>query len=579
MHRLKHNHSVPLFYHKAQVKERGMALKKAAKIKSEIVAEPTAVIYARFSSHNQTEQSIEGQLRVCYEYAERSGYKVVGEYIDRALTGRSDDRPDFQRMVFDAKKKAFQYVIVYKLDRFARNRYDSSIYKHKLKQNGVKVLSAMENIGDNPESIILEAVLEASAEYYSVDLSQKIKRGSRESAMKGQFLGGQVPFGYKVIDHHLVIDEVKAPIIQYLFTEYAKGVPKKDIIENINAAGFRNNNGKLFYNTSFQTALLCEKYMGVMRWNDITSECPAIVDKETFEKVQQRIALNKRAAGAQKADVNYQLSGKMFCGYCGSTMIGISGTSKTGDKHYYYACRGRRLRNGCKKKHEKKDFIEWYVCEQTVKYVLSPSRMQEIASSVVAQYDNEFNDGKIRELERAIAKHDRDIDKFTDMLLEVPKAARQKIYDKIELADMQKNDLEIDLSKLRIANSIRYTEEDIIAWLKTFCNGDLCDTAFRQRIIDVFVNSIYLYDDRVIVFYNIHGGKQVSYIDMLNAAESEFDDFPDIADLSGSDDNSNPAEKVRILNGMLHQIVLNPNFFLIGNEFGFIVLLSQWKLF
>lgn len=137
-----------------------------------------AVIYARFSSHAQNEQSIEGQLRICYEYAKREGLSVIEEYIDRALTGRSDDRPDFQRMISDARKKAFQYVIVYKLDRFTRNRYDSAIYKHKLKQCGVKVLSAMENIGDNPESIILEAVLEASAEYYSVDLSKNKARAA-----------------------------------------------------------------------------------------------------------------------------------------------------------------------------------------------------------------------------------------------------------------------------------------------------------------------------------------------------------------------------------------------------------------
>ena len=153
---------------------------------NQAAAQKNAVIYARFSSHAQNEQSIEGQLRDCHAFAEREGLTVVGEYIDRAISGKSDDRPDFQRMIADAKKRAFQFVIVWKLDRFARNRYDSAIYKHKLKQCGVKVLSAMENIGDNPESIILEAVLEASAEYYSVDLSQKIKRGRHESAVKGQ---------------------------------------------------------------------------------------------------------------------------------------------------------------------------------------------------------------------------------------------------------------------------------------------------------------------------------------------------------------------------------------------------------
>lgn len=513
-----------------------------------------AVIYARFSSHNQTEQSIEGQLRVCQEYAKREGYAVVGEYIDRAISGKTDDRPDFQRMISDSKKKAFQFVIVYKLDRFARNRYDSATYRHKLKVNGVKVLSAMENIGDNPESIILEAVLEASAEYYSVDLSQKIKRGSRDSAMKGQFLGGSVPFGYKAVDRHLVIDELKAPIIQYVFEQYAAGVPKARIIEEVNARGFRNDVGKPFGCTAFQTALHCEKYIGVMKWNDVVGECPALVSKETFDRVQERIALNKRAAGKEKADIEYQLSGKMYCGMCGMTMIGVSGTSKTGDKHYYYACRGRRLSSGCKKANEKKDFIEWYVVEQTVEYVLTPNRMQEIATAVVAQYDSEFNSGKVRELERMIAKLNRDIDKYTDMLLDVPKAARAKIYEKIELADMQKNDLEIDLSKLRIINGIRYTENDIVSWLKVFCDGDLFDPDFRRRIIDVFVNSVYLYDDRVIVFYNIRGGKQVSYIDMLEATG----DAPADDDCIEEDDNSpenakntNPQNGVRILNAMV----------------------------
>lgn len=528
---------------------------KAAKETNQIVPDSTAVIYARFSSHSQTEQSIEGQLHVCYDYAQRSGYRVVGEYIDRALTGRSDDRPDFQRMIADSKKNGFQYVIVYKLDRFARNRYDSAIYKHKLKVNGVKVLSAMEHIGDNPESIILEAVLEASAEYYSVDLSQKIKRGCRESALKGQFLGGTVPFGFKSVDHHLVIDEAKAPIIRYLFNAYASGVPKKDIIAKINAAGYRNRNGKPYGNTAFQTALKCEKYAGIMRWNDVVSECPALVDKETFYKVQERIAHNKRISGKQKADIEYQLTGKMYCGYCGSTMIGLSGTSKTGDKHYYYVCRGKRKHKGCHKKNEKKDFIEWYVCEQTVLYVLTPSRMRQIATAVVAQYNNEFNDGKIKELEHAILKLDRDIDKFTDMLLEVPKVARQKIYDKIELADLQKSDLEIDLSKLRIANSIRYTEEDIIAWLKTFCKGNLCDPSFRRRIIDVFVNSVYLYDDRVIVFYNIHGGKQVSYIDMLDATSVPS---KNIDNSIKKEKNTNSEKEVRILNDMVENRGIEP---------------------
>lgn len=489
------------------------------KSESNAALSANAVIYARFSSHNQTEQSIEGQLRVCHDYAQREGYKIVGEYIDRAISGKTDDRPDFQQMIADSKKKAFQFVIVYKLDRFARNRYDSAIYRHKLKANGVKVLSAMENIGDNPESIILEAVLEASAEYYSVDLSQKIKRGSRESALKGQFLGGSVPYGYKVVDHHLVIDPEKAPVIQYVFEQYAKGVPKRKIIAEINARGFRNSKGKPFGDTAFQTALRCEKYIGVMRWNDVVNECPALIDKETFAKVQERIAANAHVGKGNKAKVEYLLSGKVFCGPCGAAMLGVSGKGRHGDMHYYYSCGNRRRTQTCNKAHEKKDFIEWYVVEQTVKYVLTPERMKQIAVAVVAEYDKEFNSTKVRDLEKRIAKLDRDIDKYIDMLLDVPKSARARINEKIELADQQKCDLQIDLAKLKIANGIRYTEADIIAWLKQFCKGDLFDEAFRRRIIDVFVNCVYLYDDRIVIFYNIKGGKQISYMEMQEAMD------------------------------------------------------------
>jgi DNA invertase Pin-like site-specific DNA recombinase len=175
------------------------------------VALSNAVIYARYSSHGQTEQSIEGQLRDCYAYAEREGYKVVGEYIDRAISGRSDDRPDFQRMIADAPKKQYQFVIVWKLDRFARNRYDSAIYKSKLKKHGVKVVSATENISNDPEGIILEGMLESMAEYYSANLSKHVKRGLRESVIKGTYTGGIPPIGYKVIDKKLIIDEDKGP--------------------------------------------------------------------------------------------------------------------------------------------------------------------------------------------------------------------------------------------------------------------------------------------------------------------------------------------------------------------------------
>ena len=152
-----------------------------------------AVIYARYSSHSQTEQSIEGQLRDCYEYARRYDINVVGEYIDRATSGMTDERPDFQRMIADAAKKQFERVIVWKLDRFARNRYDSALYKHRLKQYGIRVISAMENVGEGDESILLEALLEASAEYYSLDLKRKSSPASVKISPKANTAAARSP--------------------------------------------------------------------------------------------------------------------------------------------------------------------------------------------------------------------------------------------------------------------------------------------------------------------------------------------------------------------------------------------------
>ncbi len=507
-----------------------------------------AVIYARYSSHGQTEQSIEGQLRTCYDFAKREGIKVVGEYIDRALTGRSDDRPDFQRMIRDAKKHAFQYVIVYKLDRFARNRYDSAIYKHKLKQCGVRLLSAMENIGDNPESIILEAVLEASAEYYSVDLSQKITRGRKDSAAKGKFVGGGVPIGYKNVNGYLVIDEEKAPHVVKAFAQYAQGVPKKDIIAEWNENGLRNKKGALYGCNALQSALKSEKYIGVLEQSGVRVEggVPALVDKPIFDAVQERIKQNARTGAKNKAPIEYLLTGKLFCGHCGESMQGVSGTGRHGGSWSYYQCKGRRKKTGCQKLHEKKDFLEWYICEQTLDYVLTPKRMETIAKAVVAEYDKEFGNDTVDATTKRIAWLTRQIEKLTFDAIEMPKASRKPLYGKIEAYDAERTDLEIDLTKLKIANEIRYTEKDIILWLKQFCNGDLFDMDFRKRIIDVFVNSIFLYDDKVIIYYNIRGGKQVSYIEMLeNTGENE--------ETNDGDDEMQSDKGVRFLKDALLQ--------------------------
>lgn len=209
----------------------------------------TAVIYARYSSDSQSEQSIEGQLRVCNEYANNNDILILNTYIDRAMTGSNDNRPDFQRMIKDSSKKEWDFVIVYKLDRFSRNKYETTIYKKTLKDNGIKVLSAMENIPDSPEGIILESLLEGMNQYYSAELAQKVSRGMRETRLKGYFQGGPLPYGYKLNGRKVVIDETTAEIVRLIYEQYSLGKTVKEIISNLTATNILYKNKPFVANT------------------------------------------------------------------------------------------------------------------------------------------------------------------------------------------------------------------------------------------------------------------------------------------------------------------------------------------
>lgn len=478
-----------------------------------------AVIYARYSSHGQTEQSIEGQLHDGYDFALREGYTIIGEYIDRAMTGRNDNRADFQRMLSDASKRQFQAVIVWKLDRFARNRYDSAINKAKLKKYGVRVVSVMENITDSPEGIILEGMLESMAEYYSANLSVNIKRGQRETLAKGKFTGGRVPIGYKCKDGRLIVDERTAPTIRYVFEQYAAGTPKKEIIDALNEQGVTGFFGGNLNISAFQRALLNPVYVGQFTrcGQVIEGVSQPIVSQDVFDKVQERLKTTKRAPAAKKALVQYLLQGKAFCGHCGARMVGESGRGKCGDVYHYYACSTKKKVHACPKKNEKKDYAEWYVVEQTVRYVLSPKNIEAISHAVVEEYNKEFSDERIKDLERASARLDKELDSLVDSITEMPKSARPRISAKMEAIEIQKADIDADIAKLRIARGISFTEVEVAAWMRQFCKGDPMDEIFRRNIIDVFINSVYFYDNCVIIFYNIRGGKQVSYTDLTDA--------------------------------------------------------------
>lgn len=498
-----------------------------------------AVIYARYSSHAQNEQSIEGQLRDNYAWAQQQGITVIGEYIDRALTGTKDQRPEFLRMIRDAEKRQFQMVIVWKLDRFSRSRYDSAFYKNKLKSCGVRVVSVKENISDTPEGIILEGLLEAMAEYYSANLSQNIKRGQRESISKKQFCGGRVPIGYKIENKKIVVDEKNVENVRYIFSQYAQGVNKKKIVDELNQRGVRNSLGDKMTVNTIRTMLTNTTYIGLFRYGGETIEgmCEPIIDADTFQRVQERISRTKQAPAAAKAIVSYQLQGKAFCGHCGAPMVGECGRSNTGNVYHYYACAVKKKQHTCKKKNERKEFLETFVVAKTLQYILTSAHSTKVAKAVVAEYKKEFSSAQVDTLEKSLKQIERDLDKLVDALVEAPKVAHPRIYERMEALEAQKSEAETDLARLRIASDICITEEEVYTWLQNFRHGDPHDPDFREKIIDTFINTVYIYDNKIVIFYNIRGGSSTHRINFadLTAAHPELnssdliDDAPRMA--------------------------------------------------
>ena len=454
-----------------------------------------AVIYARYSSHNQRDESIEGQLRECHEYANRNDYIILEEYCDRAITGKTDNRAAFQKMIKDAKNNKFNYVLVYKLDRFARNRYDSAMYKNILKKHNVKVISIKENIADSPEGIILESVLEGMAEYYSANLSQNIKRGMTENALQCKYNGSGCPLGFRITeDKHFEIDEMGAKIVREIFNMYSLGKTSAEIIVYCNTKGYKTSKGQEFNKNSIGRIITNEKYIGTYRHGDVVIEngIPAIIDKELFEKVQKIRKKNYSLRAKGKADIEYILSGKLFCGHCGNTMIGISGTSKTGKKHYYYTCSTRRDKHTCNKEHERKEWLEDIVVKTTVEQVLTDENIEIIANKAMELIETDNADtSELKYYEGELKDTRKQIKNIVDMIANG--VANKSIADRLTELENYEKDVISNLEYIKMKKPT-ITKPQIIFWLESFKKGDINDSDYKKKIVNSLIHSIYVYD-------------------------------------------------------------------------------------
>ena len=484
----------------------------------------TAVIYARYSSDSQREASIEGQLRDCKDYAEKNGITVVGTYIDRAYSAKTDDRPDFQRMIKDSGKKIFDVVLVWKLDRFARNRFDAVNYKYQLEKNGVHLVSAMEPISQGPEGIMVESMLIGMAEYYSAELALKVARGERENALQCKYNGGVVPLGFTIgkEDRLYHIDPETAPIVQEIFTRYANGEPAEKIAASLNERGLRTRTGKPFVKNSFFQIFRNRRYIGEYRYKDIVTPggIPAIVDEDLFDRVQQRFEQNRIAHGRPaKEDVSYLLTTKLFCGKCGTLMGGESGTSHMGNTYYYYKC-GNAKRHGkahCDLKAIRKEPLERFVVETAIKVIFSDEIIEQLIDLIMEAQQQENT--RLPVLKDQL----RDTEKRLANLLE---AIEQGILtpttkQRLDELEARKEALNTSILEEELKKPV-LTREWMRFWFEKFRKGDMRDMEHQRQIIDTFVNSVYVFDDRVVLNFNFtDDSKTISREEVLGSSAVE----------------------------------------------------------
>ena len=460
----------------------------------------TAVIYARYSSEKQTEQSIEGQLRVCNEFAAQNDIVIVDRYIDRATTGTNDNRAAFQKMLSDADSKPpWDIVLVYALDRFGRNSIEIAINKQRLSKNNIILISATQRTSvnidgsKNLDGILLENVLIGLSEYYSVELAQKVRRGQQESRRKGNFLGGRPPYGYRVENKKILIHEERAAVVRLIFDLYVSGKCVREILDELNKHGILYN-GKPIYQSTLFKILKLEKYTGVYRYDDevYLNMYPQIVDPVVFNQVQRMMAKNK--LGSNSRNTEFLLKGKLYCGRCGMKINGDSGTAKNGEMKFYYTCSNKKRFRGCVKNSVRKERLEKLVIDTTLRLLNTPENVSLLAEEIVKLNEQITKEQSILNL---LAAERAKLQKSLDNIM---KAIEEGIITSTTKARM--NELENSLAEVNMKIAAeecklerKLTKEDVEAHIMDALASE------PRLLIEFLIDKIILYEDKIEIFY------------------------------------------------------------------------------
>ncbi len=494
------------------------------------------IIYARYSSDNQRYESITAQIRACREYAERKGYIVVAIYTDEAKTGTNDNRPQFLKMIDDIKGGLVEadILLIHKLDRFARNRYDSAIYRRQLSLCGVRIESVIENFNDSPESSLLESLLEGLNEYYSKNLAREVNKGMKETALQAKHTGGQPPLGYDVTsDGHYVINLNQAESIKLIFEMYANNYSYRDITAELNQRGFKTRSGMPFGNNSLHDILRNPKYSGVYVFNAKTSKTadgrrnnhslknpediiiipnamPALVTQELFDKVQKRMDGHAQQNGRFKAQVVYLLSGLIYCGECGRRMTGTSSSYKTRVSQetrlrYHYECSYAKRTHDCEAKKISKDLVEQYVLKELHEQLLNEETIPLLARKVYEFFigNQDKTQNETISWNKKIVRIDTQISNLLQAIAEGGGTVRS-IVEKIKSLEIEKASVQARLHEFSLRQmQTSITEDKIVNYLLHYQKDLLDDPKVCKRVVEEFVESVIVKKDTIEIAFKV----------------------------------------------------------------------------
>lgn len=465
------------------------------------------VIYARYSSHAQKDASIEQQVEECLKFAQDEGITIVETYADRAVSGKTDRRPYFQKMMKDAEKGSFRYVVAWKSNRMGRNMLQAMLNEERLNEMGIRVLYTEEDFDDTAAGrFALRSMMNVN-QFYSENMAEDIRRGLRDNAENCMVTNGTLPFGYRrTPDLKYELDEPKDAIVREIFSRVACGEPFVDIAADLNARGITTARGRPWGKHSFHTLISNERYTGTYIYGDIRvpGGIPRIVSDELFYKVQEVLKTKKNPQSRHRMNGDYTLTGKLFCGKCKSPMVGMSGTSHTSEKHFYYACQKKRTEKACDKKNVQRDAIEEAVARAIKQYALQDDVIKWIADSTVEYFRKKEKESHLSILEGELTEAKRAAKNIMTAIEQgiITPTTKSRL---LEVEERQAQ-LTAQIASER-ANIIAINREDMIAGLELFREGDVTDKQFQTRLFDTFLVAVYLYDDDMKIVFSFSGDK------------------------------------------------------------------------